>query len=99
MRYDTLVLFNQKTNSAYDPTKGKYDVSLNQIGRWCSVSDLTVNQSFEIYGRSNIGAIQIHYRGDPVVADTLTCKNKTYTITSTTTARTKVIQYATEGKV
>ena len=96
MRYDTLVQFVQQVGGQYNPDTGKTDQSTAVINKWVAVSAMTAVQTLQLYGRENVTAIEVHYRGDPVRYDRLIHDNNSYTITSTTGLRNQVIQYATK---
>ena len=95
MRYDKLVLFITESTE-YNPDTGRHEGSTLKVGKWVAVSNMTATQTLQIYGRHNISAIEIHYKGKAVEARQLEYDNKRYSITATTGLRNKVIQYATE---
>lgn len=95
MRFDKLVKFIKVSGGQYNPDTGSTDQSTETVEKWVAVSSLTSVQTVQLYGRADVSAVEVHYRGDPIKYDRIIYEGRPYTITSTTGLRNQVIQYAT----
>lgn len=84
MRYDKRVVFNESSETAYDPELGeKGSKPTTGMVMYCSVSDLGAERKQELFGRIDLNAVMVHHLGNLIVdADYITISGKQFHITS-----------------